>query len=99
MNAIDFCYTNFQYHHWEEWLASGVDTEIITLNVKSLEGTTPYEYLIYSSKISRRNDGRLRDRDLKKYRHIEYGGWWCSGIDPIDEYNPMLWGRLWVYLV
>jgi hypothetical protein len=62
MNAIDFCYTNFQYHHWEEWLASGVDTEIITLNVKSLEGTTPYEYLIYSPKISRRNDGRLRDR-------------------------------------
>jgi hypothetical protein len=92
MNAIDFCYTNFQYHHWEEWLASGVDTEIITLNVKSLEGTTPYEYLIYSSKISRRNDGRLRDRDLKKYRHIEHGGWWCSGIDPLDEYNPMMWG-------
>ncbi|BAZ37489.1 hypothetical protein NIES4101_34120 [Calothrix sp. NIES-4101] len=92
MNAIDFCYTNFQDHHWEEWIASGVDREIITLNVKSLEGTTPYEYLIYSPKISRRNDGRLRDRDLKKYRHIEHGGWWCSGIDPLDEYNPMMWG-------
>ncbi|BAZ37644.1 hypothetical protein NIES4101_35670 [Calothrix sp. NIES-4101] len=92
MNAIDFCDTNFQDHHWEEWLASGVDREIITLNVKSLEGTTPYEYLIYSPKISRRNDGRLRDRDLKKYCHIEHGGWWCSGIDPLDEYNLMMWG-------
>jgi hypothetical protein len=48
--------------------------------------------LIYSPKISRRNDGRLRDGDLRKYRHIEHGGWWCNGIDPLDDYNPMMWG-------
>ncbi|AKG21308.1 plasmid replication protein, CyRepA1 family [Calothrix sp. 336/3] len=85
-------YTQIQSQHLQEWHESGVDTEIINLNVKSLEGNTPYEYLIYSPKISRRNDGRLRDGDLKKYHHIEHGGWWCSGVDPLDDYNPMMWG-------
>jgi hypothetical protein len=85
-------YTRIQYQHLREWYESGVDTEVTYLNIKSLEGSTPYEYLIYSPKISRRNDGRLRDGDLKKYRHIEHGGWWCSGVDPLDDYNPMMWG-------
>ncbi|WP_256874711.1 plasmid replication protein, CyRepA1 family [Nostoc sp. C057] len=81
-----------QAKHQQEWLDSGVDEEIIALNVRSLYGTTPYEYLLYSPKISRRNDGRLRDRDLKKYQHIELGGWWCSGIDPLNNYVSMMWG-------
>jgi Domain of unknown function (DUF3854) len=92
MNAIDISWTNFQPQHFQEWLESGIDGEIFALNVTSLSGTTPYEYLLYSSKISRRNDGRLRDGDLTKYRHIEYGGWWCNGIDPLDDYNSMMWG-------
>lgn len=78
--------------HQQEWLNSGVDEEIIALNVRSLYGTTPYEYLLYSPKISRRNDGRLRDRDLKKYQHIELGGWWCNGVDPLNNYALMMWG-------
>ncbi|QFS49593.1 DUF3854 domain-containing protein [Nostoc sphaeroides] len=78
--------------HLQEWLSSGVDEEIIALNVRSLSGSLPYEYLLYSPKISRRNDGRLRDRDLKKYQHIELGGWWCNGIDPLNNYAQMMWG-------
>ncbi|MEH1968393.1 DUF3854 domain-containing protein [Nostoc sp.] len=86
--------------HLTEWLNSGVDEEIYHLNVRSLPGlpqaslygTTPYEYLLYSPKISRRNDGRLRDRDLKKYQHIELGGWWCNGVDPLNNYVLMMWG-------
>ncbi|WP_392476567.1 plasmid replication protein, CyRepA1 family [Nostoc sp. C110] len=81
-----------QAKHQQEWRGSGVDEEIIALNVRSLSGTLPYEYLLYSPKISRRNDGRLRDRDLKKYQHIELGGWWCSGIDPLNNYVLMMWG-------
>ena len=92
MYAIDISSTSFQPKHFTEWLSSSVDKEIIELNVISLSGTTPYEYLLYSPNISRRNDGRLRDGDLKKYRHIEYGGWWCNGIDPLDNYEPMMWG-------
>jgi hypothetical protein len=80
------------FKHLTEWLGSGVDEEIIALNVRSLSDTAPYEYLLYSPKISRRNDGRLRDRDLKKYQHIELGGWWCNGIDPLNNYVLMMWG-------
>ncbi|QHG20223.1 plasmid replication protein, CyRepA1 family [Nostoc sp. ATCC 53789] len=80
------------FKHLQEWLFSGVDEEIFHLNVRSLYRTLPYEYLLYSPKISRRNDGRLRDRDLKKYQHIELGGWWCSGVDPLNNYVLMMWG-------
>ncbi|MBD2471537.1 plasmid replication protein, CyRepA1 family [Nostoc sp. FACHB-145] len=84
--------THLESHHLQEWLDSGVDEELIALNLRSLSDTTPYDYLLYSDKISRRNDGRLRDRDLKKYQHIELGGWWCNGIDPLNDYLTMLWG-------
>ncbi|MBW4689258.1 MAG: DUF3854 domain-containing protein [Komarekiella atlantica HA4396-MV6] len=84
--------TDSQTKHLTEWLSSGVDEEIIALNVRSLSDTVPYEYLLYSSKISRRNDGRLRDRDLNKYQHIELGGWWCNGVDPLNNYVLMMWG-------
>jgi hypothetical protein len=92
LRSLDTSYTQIEFQHLREWHESGVEIEITHLNVKSLEGRTPYEYLIYSPKISRRNDGRLRDGDLRKYRHIEHGGWWCNGIDPLDDYNPMMWG-------
>ncbi|WP_152592688.1 plasmid replication protein, CyRepA1 family [Nostoc sphaeroides] len=78
--------------HWNEWLASAVAPEIIVLNLVSLLNNLPYDYLLYSDRISRRNDGRLREYLLQKYRHIEHGGWWCSGVDPLDNCNPMLWG-------
>jgi hypothetical protein len=69
-------------HHFAEWLDSAVDPDLIRLNVLSLEGTNPLEYLLYALPDSeRRNDGRLRDKWLKKYAHTEHGGWWCSGID------------------
>ncbi|WP_298907255.1 hypothetical protein [uncultured Nostoc sp.] len=51
-----------QAKHLTEWLNSRVDEEIFHLNVKSLFGTLSYEYLLYSPKISRCNDGQLRDR-------------------------------------
>jgi hypothetical protein len=84
--------TEIAQAHYDEWLASAIDPEIINLNLRSLWGTTPYDYLLSSPKISRRNDGRLRDGDLRKYRHIEHGGWWCSGVDPLNNYLPMDWG-------
>ncbi|MBU7585527.1 MAG: DUF3854 domain-containing protein [Nostoc sp. TH1S01] len=83
---------SLESHHLQEWLDSGVDEELIALNLRSLSGTTPHDYLLYSPSISRRNDGRLRDRDLKKYQHIELGGWWCSGVDPLNDYILMMWG-------
>jgi hypothetical protein len=83
---------NFTLKHFKEWLNSCVDPEIINLNVQPLSGTTPYEYLLYGLPESdRRNDGRLRDYWIEKYRHIEEGGWWCSGIDLLTG-EDSLWG-------
>jgi hypothetical protein len=68
--------------HVEEWRNSFVSEDIIELNCVSLSGNNPYEYLLYGlTEDERRNDGRLRDSWLKKYAHIEEGGWWCSGVD------------------
>lgn len=83
--------SEIQECHLQELKASFIDPEIIDLNFKSLEGSSTYDYLLYSSKIQRRNDGRLRDTDLQRYRHIENGGWWCSGIDLLS-FEDSLWG-------
>lgn len=70
---------------------SAIDPEIVALNFKSLSGNGGFEYLLYSDKISRRNDGRLRDGDMRRYAHLADGGWWCSGVDVLTGENA-LWG-------
>lgn len=78
--------------HWQEWVTkSGIAPEIAALNLKSLEGTRPYDYLFYSDKIQRLNTGRLPGGILNKYRHIEAGGWWASGVDLLTR-DDSLWG-------
>ena len=73
--------TNANPKHYQEWLASGVDPAIFLENVLSLEGQAPYDYLLYSDLIPRRNDGRVAQWVLNRYTHVEQGGWWCSGED------------------
>ncbi|NEP00545.1 MAG: DUF3854 domain-containing protein [Symploca sp. SIO2E9] len=77
--------------HYQEWLLSAVNPEIIKLNIVSCRGSRPYDYLLISDDIPRRNDGRIRDHILKRYRHIEHGGWWCSGINLLTG-ELDLWG-------
>lgn len=77
--------------HYQELLNSGIDPEIIGLNFKSLGGSAAADYLL--PELDRRNDGRLRDSDLKKYRFLEAGGWWCSGLD-ISTGEDSGWGCL-----
>jgi hypothetical protein len=68
--------------HCREWQGSGIAPEMIAANLRSLAGTAPYEYLLYGDDIPRRNDGRLTEGILKRYAHIEHGGWWVNGVDP-----------------
>ncbi|QIR41835.1 DUF3854 domain-containing protein (plasmid) [Tolypothrix sp. PCC 7910] len=81
--------------HWQEWvIASGVNPTLAALNVRSLAGSEVYEYLLYAlPQTARRNDGRLRDKYLRQYAHAEAGGWWVSGLDPLNNWQPMDWGR------
>ena len=77
--------------HLREWEASGVKEELTNLNVVSLEGTSPAEYLLYSDSIPRRNDGRISEGFLQRYSHTDAGGWWCSGIDVLSGEED-IWG-------
>ncbi len=78
--------------HFQEWQASGIDNDIIRLNFESLSGTAPYDYLLYSDKLERLNAGRLSSKWLKTYRHLDNGGWYSSGLDPFNNWQPMEWG-------
>ena len=74
-----------------EWRASCVDEELTRLNVVSLQGLSPAEYLLYSDAIPRRNDGRVSEGFLQRYAHLASGGWWCSGIDILTG-DEAVWG-------
>lgn len=82
--------------HWQEWvIGSGVDPKLTALNVRSLSGPSVYEYLLCAlPQTARRNDGRLRDGYLKRYAHAEAGAWWVSGLDPLNDWLAMDWGRM-----
>ncbi len=83
---------HIEARHWLEWLDSAVDPDIIRLNVRSMGGSSPYDYLCYSDRLPRTNTGRLAAWVIRRYTHTERGGWWCSGLDPLDNWQPMLWG-------
>ncbi|WP_267384451.1 plasmid replication protein, CyRepA1 family [Cyanobacterium sp. uoEpiScrs1] len=78
-------------NHRQEWQNSGVDEQLINLNVTALEGTSPLDYLLYSKKLPRRNDGRVNNSILRRYEHTKQGGWWCSGVDLLTG-SEDLWG-------
>ena len=78
-------------NYLDEWKQSGVDPELVRLNVVALDGTEAYDYLCYSDKLPRRNDGRLASGMLKRYAHVESGGWWCSGTNLLTGTDD-LWG-------
>jgi Domain of unknown function (DUF3854) len=81
--------------HWHEWVInSGVDPILSELNVRSLSGDEIYEYLLYAlPQTARRNDGRLREGNLRRYAHIN-SAWWASGLDPHNDWLAMDWGRM-----
>ena len=81
-------------HHLTEWLESSVDEQLTTLNLISLSGFITYEYLLYGLPDSERcNDGRIRDKWLNRYASLSDGGWWVSGLDPLNNWQKMSWGR------
>ncbi len=81
-------------HHLAEWRQSSVDEQLIALNLISLTGFEPLNYLFYGLPNSeRRNDGRVKPTWLYRYEHTESGGWWVSGLDPHNSWQRMAWGR------
>ncbi|EHJ13637.1 phage/plasmid primase, P4 family, partial [Crocosphaera watsonii] len=80
--------------HLLEWVTgSGVDPEIVKLNVRSLIPPATYDFLLYSDQLKRRNDGRLNGNTLKAYQHLDDRGWGVNAIDP-ETGEDLLWGQL-----
>lgn len=70
--------------HLQEWRDSQVPSEIIEANVLSLESDRVYDWLFTAANLPRRNDRRVVDWVLRRYRHVEEGGWWCAGEDLVE---------------
>ncbi|MFM6159334.1 MAG: DNA primase, partial [Sphaerospermopsis kisseleviana] len=80
--------------HWEELIiGSGIDPELAALNVVSLSRNSAYDYLLYSDKLDRLNSGRLSQYWMTRYGHLDFGGWWCNGVD-LTNGSDSLWGCL-----
>ncbi|MCE2698642.1 MAG: DUF3854 domain-containing protein [Nostocales cyanobacterium LE14-WE4] len=79
--------------HFEELVkSSGINLDLIPLNFKSLQGINAYEYLLISDQLPRTNTGMIKNAWLQRYTHITEGGWWCSGLDPLNNWHKMEWG-------
>ena len=93
--STNHTFERVQPHHLTEWHGSSVDHDLTTLNITSLSGLTTHDYLLYAlPNKDRRNDGRLRDKLLKRYQHLEHGGWYIAGLDPDTNWiDVMAWGR------
>ena len=85
---------HIELEHWHEWVNdSAVHPLLTSLSPVSLSGSKPHERLLYALPPSeRRNDGRLRDKWLRRYAHCEQGGWWCSGVDVLTGEDAD-WGQ------
>ena len=79
-------------HYTELVTNSGIDRALVMLNFGYLEGNSIYDRLFTSSQIPRTNGGQITPRWLRRYAHCTKGGWWCSGLDPLNDWKPMEWG-------
>jgi hypothetical protein len=79
--------------HLEELVEdSGIDLHIASLNFSSLQDNNAYDYLLISDQIPRTNTGMVKNSWLNRYTHVTSGGWWCSGLDPLNDWLGMEWG-------
>ncbi|MGL4882652.1 MAG: plasmid replication protein, CyRepA1 family, partial [Waterburya sp.] len=72
---------------------SGIHPDLIKLNFFHLEGQVALDRLFISDRLNRTNTGAISYSILKRYRHVEEGGWWVSGVDVLNQYSDDLWGQ------
>lgn len=77
--------------HVQEWLDSGVDPGIIALNVETLTDTAANDYSDSLFPIAERLNWKITRFGQKTRSNLR--GWWVSGIDPLNNWQRMEWGR------
>ena len=83
--------TSTEYQEFHQ--GSRIHPDLIELNFFHLEGYTALDRLFISEQLKRINTGAISYSVLKRYRHIEAGGWWVSGVDVLNNYTDDLWGQ------
>ncbi len=81
--------------HEQEWIESGVDPVITRLNVQTLVDSQidPYTHEV-AYPIAERLNWKVTSRSLaRKHAARNLRGWWVNGVDPLNDWQPMLWGR------
>jgi hypothetical protein len=88
--------------HYQELKNSAISDSLIGNNFQSIHGELGYELLL-SDAIALLGEGKLVPQssqyvtqDIKKYyklyKHCLDGGWWCGGVDPLNNWGIMNWG-------
>lgn len=78
--------------HEQEWCASGVDPLIVRLNVQTLVDTDVDPHgreAIYP--IAQRLNWNVKRFGQQARSRLR--GWWVSGVDPLNQWQQMSWGR------
>lgn len=90
-NLLSIIRENILIEHRQEWLDSGVDPDIIDLNLESLEDTS----CLLGGEVEYPIEERLDRKVIRFGRQTRpyIGGWWVSGVDPLDDFKRMAWGR------
>lgn len=81
--------------HWQEWRNSAVAPEIIAANVESLSGHSAIEVILYAffeQHPSPYVTVPIRQQ-LDRYAPLAAGGWYVNGLDPLNGWQRMEWGR------
>lgn len=77
--------------HSQEWRDSGVDPGIIALNVETLTDTATQSYSDTLFPIAERLNWNISRFGYKTRSNVR--GWWVSGVDPLNNWQRMSWGR------
>ncbi|MEL7227325.1 MAG: DUF3854 domain-containing protein, partial [Cyanobacteria bacterium J06576_12] len=84
--------------HLSEWRASQVTDRLIAANVRYTDGNEAVDLLTqhaisemggHAAQYATTPVIKLRQR----YSHVLAGGWWVSGLDPLEDWQPMDWGQ------
>ena len=85
--------------HRKELKASCISANIIAASFYSVEGDRAVDLLTseaignlggWAQQYSTGPVIKLR----RRYQNVKAGGWWVSGLDPLNDWSPMEWGQL-----
>jgi len=74
---------HIQKAHWDEWTTgSAIDKELTALNLQSISGRTPYEYLLYNWESGKVHPDAVSRKINRRFgNNWWHGGWWCGGAE------------------